>query len=46
MIKATWNILTILSKIVAVSPDLKSFTIIRELTTGQARHIRQELNLI
>jgi len=32
-------------KVVEVSPDLKSFTVIRELTTGQAQHIRQELNL-
>lgn len=33
-------------KIVTLSPDLKSFTIIEELSTRQAHVIRQELNLI
>ncbi len=32
-------------KIVAVAPDLRSFTVIRELTAGQTNQIRQELNL-
>ena len=32
-------------KIVTVAPDLKSFTIVEELTTGQAQVIRHELNL-
>jgi hypothetical protein len=32
-------------KIVTVAPDLRSFTVIRELTTGQTNHIRRELNL-
>jgi len=32
-------------KIITVAPDLKSFTVIRELTTGQTNNIRQELNL-
>ena len=32
-------------KIVSVAPNLKSFTIIRELTKSQAQVIRKELNL-
>ena len=32
-------------KIVTVAANLKSFTIIRELTKGQAQVIRKELNL-
>lgn len=33
-------------KIVTVSPDLKSFTVIKELTSGQAQLIRKKLNLL
>lgn len=33
-------------RIVTVAPNLKSFTIIRELTKGQAQSIRRELNLL
>jgi len=32
-------------KIVTVAPNLKSFTIVEELTNGQAQVIRRELNL-
>lgn len=32
-------------KIVTVAPNLKSFTVVRELTANQAKSIRQELNL-
>lgn len=32
-------------KIVTVSSNLRSFTVIEELTNGQAQAIRQELNL-
>ena len=33
-------------KVVMVAPDLKSFTVVKELTNGQAQTIRQQLNLI
>ena len=32
-------------KIVTVAPNFKSFTIVEELTNGEAQVIRQELNL-
>lgn len=32
-------------KIVTVAPNFKSFTVVEELTAGQAQVIRQELNL-
>ena len=32
-------------KIVTVAADLKSFTVLRELTTPQAQQLRMELNL-
>jgi hypothetical protein len=32
-------------KIVTVAPDLKSFTVLRELTASQAQRLRLELNL-
>jgi hypothetical protein len=33
-------------KVVTVAPNLKSFTIIKELTTKQSQVIRRELNLL